>query len=158
MNPKGRFMDAVSRRTLLRSASVVAGAAAFGGLWARAAPPALGAGHAANPHRDVAADARMVWKRLPKNWQEGPFLANGYLGAQVSAGPTPKGLRVILSPPRVQDQRIQWEAGIGLSRLPIGYLTLPLAGAITAVDWALDLYHPELGGTLNPPHAPGPPP
>jgi alpha-L-fucosidase 2 len=58
MNSKGRFMDAVSRRTVLRSASVVAGAAAFGGLWSGAAPPALAA---ANPHRDVATDARMVW-------------------------------------------------------------------------------------------------
>ncbi|RSM37161.1 hypothetical protein DMA12_37630 [Amycolatopsis balhimycina DSM 5908] len=140
-------MDAVSRRTVLRSASVVAGAAAFGGLWARAAPPALAAG--GNPHRDVAADARMVWRRLPKNWQEGPFLANGYLGAQVYAGKTPETLKIMLSHTQVQDQRIQWEAGIGLSRLPIGFLTLTLAGAVTAVDWTLDLYNAELGGTIT---------
>ena len=119
-------MDAVSRRTVLRSASVLAGAAAFGGLWARAAPPALAAG--GNPHSDVAADARMVWRRLPKNWQEGPFLANGYLGVQVYAGKTPQVLKFMLSHTQVQDQRIQWEAGIGLSRLPIGFLTLTQIG------------------------------
>ncbi|MFJ9782273.1 glycosyl hydrolase family 95 catalytic domain-containing protein [Amycolatopsis sp. NPDC101161] len=140
-------MDAVSRRAVLRSASVAVGAAAFGGLWARAASPA--AASAGNPHRDVAADARMVWKRLPGNWQEGPFLANGYLGAQVYAGKTPDTLKVMLSHTQVQDQRIQWEAGIGLSRLPIGYLTLTFAGAITAVDWTLDLYNAELGGTIT---------
>src|SRR5689334_19060230 len=109
MNAKGRFMDAVSRRTVLRSASVVAAGGGFGGLWARAAPPALAV---ANPYREVAEDARMVWKRLPANWQEGPFLANGFLGAQVYAGKTPQVLKVMLSHTQVQDQRIQWEAGI----------------------------------------------
>ncbi|HET6708248.1 glycosyl hydrolase family 95 catalytic domain-containing protein [Amycolatopsis sp.] len=140
-------MDAVSRRTVLRAASVLTGAAAFGGLWSQAAPPALAAD--GNPHRDVADDARMIWRRLRKNWREGPFLANGYLGVQVYAGKTPETLKFMLSHTQVQDQRIQWEAGIGLSRLPIGSLALTLAGAITAVDWTLDLYNAELGGTIT---------
>ena len=147
-------MVGVSRRTVLRSVSVAAGAAAFGGLWAHGAPPglaaqALGHGGARNPHRDVAADARMRWQRLPKNWQEAPFLANGYLGVQVYAGESPQVLKFMLSHTQVQDQRIQWEAGIGLSRLPIGAVTLTFAGAVTGVDWTLDLYNAELGGTIT---------
>ncbi|MGW4401294.1 glycosyl hydrolase family 95 catalytic domain-containing protein [Amycolatopsis nivea] len=140
-------MVGVSRRTVLRSVSVAAGAAAFGGLWVQGAPPGLAAPR--SPHRDVAMDARMRWQRLPKNWQEAPFLANGYLGVQVYAGQTPQVLKFMLSHTQVQDQRVQWEAGIGLSRLPIGAITLAFAGAITGVDWTLDLYNAELGGTIT---------
>ena len=139
-------MADLSRRTVLQAAAVAAGTAAFGGLWAQAAEAAPACG---TVHRDVAYDARMLWKTLPKSWQDGPFLANGYLGAQVYAGKTPNVLKVMLSHTQVQDQRDYWEAGIGLSRLPIGYLTLTLAGAITAVDWTLDLYNAELGGTIT---------
>lgn len=86
---------------------------------------------------------------MPKNWQEGPFLANGFLGVQFYAGAQPNVLKVMLSHSQVQDQRGQWEAAIGYSRLPIGYLTLTFEGAITAVDWHLDLYNAELGGTIT---------
>ncbi|WP_370936357.1 hypothetical protein [Amycolatopsis sp. cg13] len=141
-------MVEVSRRTVLRSVSIAAGVAAFGGLWAQGAPPGSAA-QRSSPHRDVAMDARMRWQRLPKNWQEAPFLANGYLGVQAYAGATPQVLKFMLSHTQVQDQRNQWEAGIGLSRLPIGAITLTFAGAITGVDWTLDLYNAELGGTIT---------
>ncbi|OXM46328.1 glycosyl hydrolase family 95 catalytic domain-containing protein [Amycolatopsis alba] len=136
-------MSGLSRRSMLKAA---AGTAALGGLWARGVAPAEASG---DVHRRVADDARMVWKRMPKSWQEGPFLANGFLGVQLYAGAAPNVLKVMLSHSRVQDQRGQWEAGIGYSRLPIGYLTLTFAGAITAVDWHLDLYNAELGGTIT---------
>ncbi|WP_370948663.1 hypothetical protein AB5J62_14190 [Amycolatopsis sp. cg5] len=138
--------DGLSRRAVLRGASVAVGAAALGGLWGIGAPPAF-----AGPsrHRRVVDDARMVWKRLPTGWQDGPFLANGFLGVQVYKSPQAQTLKFMLSHTQVQDQRIQWEAGIGLSRLPIGYLTLTLAGAVTNVDWALDLWNAELGGTIT---------
>jgi hypothetical protein len=55
----------------------------------------------------------------------------------------------MLSHSEVQDQRAQWEAAIGLSRLPIGYLTLTLAGTVTAVDWRLDLWNAQLTGTVT---------
>ncbi|MFD9893038.1 glycoside hydrolase family 95-like protein [Amycolatopsis sp. NPDC059027] len=152
-------MVEVSRRALLRTASVAAGAAALGGLWARAAPPASASGGGDEAgvagqgrrdiHRDVASDANLRWARLPTGWQDAPFLANGYLGAQIYAGATPQTLKLMLSHTQVQDQRGQWEAGIGLSRLPVGYLTLTFAGAITAVDWTLDIYNAELSGTVT---------
>ncbi|RSN07866.1 hypothetical protein DMC63_34990 [Streptomyces sp. WAC 05977] len=136
-------MAELSRRSMLR---VAAGAAALGGLWAQGAPPAL-AGQ--DVHRRIVDDARMAWKRMPKNWQEGPFLANGFLGAQFYADARPNVLKVMLGHSQVQDQRGHWEAAIGYSRLPIGYLTLTFEGAITAVDWHLDLYNAELGGTIT---------
>ncbi|GAB3394764.1 hypothetical protein GCM10027360_88320 [Amycolatopsis echigonensis] len=97
-------MVGVSRRTVLRSVSIAAGAAAIGGLSAEGAPPGLASGRSA--YRDVAMDARMLWRRLPKNWQEAPFLANGYLGVQAYAGQAPQVLKFMLSHTQVQDQRI----------------------------------------------------
>ncbi len=91
----------------------------------------------------------MEWKQLPKNWGDSPFLANGLLGVQVYAGRTPNELKLMLSHSEVQDQREHWEAAVGLSRLPIGYLTLAFAGAITAVDWTLDLWNAELTGSVT---------
>ncbi|EME50524.1 glycosyl hydrolase family 95 catalytic domain-containing protein [Amycolatopsis decaplanina] len=136
-------MGGLSRRSMLKAA---AGTAALGGLWAQGVAPAQASG---DVHRRAVDDARMVWKRMPKGWQEGPFLANGFLGVQFYAGAQPNVLKVMLSHSQVQDQRGQWEAGIGYSRLPIGYLTLAFEGAITAVDWRLDLYNAELGGTIT---------
>ena len=103
------------------------------------------------PHERVVRDARMVWRRLPENWQSAPFLANGRLGVQVYQDETSAGraLKFMFSHTEVQDQRVQWEAGIGLSRLPIGYLTLTMAGAITGVAWELDLWNAELRGTIT---------
>jgi alpha-L-fucosidase 2 len=142
-------MAELSRRSMLKGASAAAGMAALGRLWAQGAPPAFAAGAARAVHRDIVDDAGMVWKRMPKNWQEGPFLANGFLGVQFYAGAQPNSLKVMISHSQVQDQRGQWEAAIGYSRLPIGYLNLTFAGAITAVDWRLDLYNAELKGTIT---------
>ncbi|HEX7303598.1 glycosyl hydrolase family 95 catalytic domain-containing protein [Lentzea sp.] len=68
---------------------------------------------------------------------------------QVYAGRTPDELKLMVSHSEVQDQRDRWEAAIGLSRLPIGYLTLKFAGAVTAVDWTLDLWNAELTGSVT---------
>ncbi|MET7622204.1 glycoside hydrolase family 95-like protein [Streptomyces sp. NPDC005408] len=140
----------------------VLGSAAGTALWLAASPTAWAApepisGTAAATRRRAPADpyeqtvraAAMVWRRLPASWQEGPFIANGRLGAQLYAGQTPGTLKVMLSHSEVQDQRGQWRGGIGYSRLPIGYFTLTLAGEITAVDWTLDLYDAELRGTVT---------
>jgi len=100
-------------------------------------------------HEEIVRDARMVWRRVPDSWQTGPFLGNGLLGVQVYRARQGNVLKFMLSHSEVQDQRVQWEAAIGLSRLPIGYLTLTLAGSITAVDWELDLWNAELSGTVT---------
>ncbi|MDJ1132953.1 hypothetical protein NMN56_013480 [Streptomyces iconiensis] len=91
----------------------------------------------------------MRWHRLPRGWQEAPFLGNGGLGCQVYAGESARTLKVMLSHTRVQDQRGQWRAGTGYSRLPVGYLTLTLEGEVSGVDWTLDLWQAELRGTVT---------
>ena len=167
------LMTDVSRRTFMRGASSLAAGAALGGITAATPATAAGAGGAVTAsdptawgsgltadctgvHEQIVRDARMVWRRPPTGWQTGPLLGNGFLGVQfylaTSAGSPPATgnvVKVMLSHSQVQDQRVQWEAGIGLSRLPIGYLTLTLAGTVTAVDWQLDLWNAELAGTIT---------
>jgi hypothetical protein len=135
-------MAEVTRRTLLRGAAAGTAAGLVG------IPAGAATAGCVDVHETVARDAHLVWRQPPKNWQTGPFLGNGFLGAQVyqSAGNV---LKVMLSHSQVQDQRVQWEAAIGLSRLPIGYLTLTLAGTVTAVDWQLDIWNAELTGTVT---------
>jgi len=165
-------MPDLSRRTFLRGTSTLAGAATLALTGGRAAwaagegavydgavnDGAVNDGAASAECRSVTErivrDARMLWQRPPDSWQTAPFLGNGLLGVQVYRSPAsqaPQGnvLKFMLSHGEVQDQRVQWEAGIGLARLPIGYLTLNLAGAITAVDWQLDLWNAELTGTVT---------
>ncbi|MFE9207363.1 glycoside hydrolase family 95-like protein [Micromonospora sp. NPDC007230] len=86
---------------------------------------------------------------MPDSWQNGPFLGNGFLGVQIYRGAQGNVLKFMLSHSYVQDQRDQWEGAVGLSRLPIGYLTLTLAGPVTDVDWRLDLWNAEVTGTVT---------
>ncbi|MYU52950.1 MULTISPECIES: glycosyl hydrolase family 95 catalytic domain-containing protein [Streptomyces] len=144
-------MTDLSRRAFTGAAvagTAGAWAAGSGATWA-----ATGRGTTAAPHPDpyesAVRAAAMTWRRLPDGWQQAPFLADGRLGCQIYAGPTPNTLKVMLSHTEVQDQRGQWRAGIGYSRLPIGYFTLTLAGTVTAVDWSLDLWDAELRGTVT---------
>jgi alpha-L-fucosidase 2 len=137
-------MADLSRRTFLGAATTAAWVAGSSVAWAEPGTELGG-----DLHHAVVRDANMVWKRIPTGWDDGPFLANGFLGAQVYRGPEPNVLRFMLSHSLVQDQRPQWEAAVGLSRLPIGYLTLTFPGAITAVDWTLDLWNAELTGTVT---------
>ncbi|MEU6013414.1 glycoside hydrolase family 95-like protein [Streptomyces sp. NPDC047515] len=116
--------------------------------WAASAPGPAGR-PGADVHETTVRDAAMTWRTLPTGWQQAPFLANGYLGAQLYAGKTANTLKLMLSHSQVQDQRGQWRGGIGFSRLPIGYFTLTLAGEITGVDWTLDPYDAELRGTVT---------
>ncbi|MEV2273185.1 glycosyl hydrolase family 95 catalytic domain-containing protein [Nonomuraea africana] len=137
--------------TLTRRTFVAGGAAGAAlvtasspAAWARAVPAGK------DVHDDLLADAAMVWKRLPSGWQNAPFLGNGRLAAHVyNKGGEGNVLRIMLNHSLVQDQRGQWEAAIGYSRLPIGYLTLTFAGTVTAVDWRLDLATAELTGTVT---------
>src|SRR4051812_28207398 len=125
-------MAELTRRTLLRAASGTAAGVALGGGWA-AGPPAWAGGTPAGGApagvaERIVRDAELVWRRPPTDWQTAPFLGNGRLGVQVYQAPGGTGLTFMLSHTEVQDQRAQWEAAIGLSRLPIGFLSLTLAG------------------------------
>ncbi|WP_323180761.1 glycosyl hydrolase family 95 catalytic domain-containing protein [Streptomyces atratus] len=144
-------MTAFSRRHFVGAAAAGTSALWLAGsrtAWAAAAPAPTGHPDA-DMYEKTVRDAAMTWRTLPTGWQQAPFLANGYLGAQLYAGKTANTLKLMLSHSQVQDQRGQWRGGIGFSRLPIGYFTLTLAGEITAVDWTLDLYDAELRGTVT---------
>lgn len=143
-------MTEFSRRHFVGTAA--AGTTALwlaGSRTAWAGPGSTSAGPYTDPYEQTVRDAAMIWRGIPTGWQEAPFLANGYLGAQLYAGRTANTLKLMLSHSQVQDQRGQWRGGIGFSRLPIGYFTLTLAGEITAVDWTLDPYDAELRGTVS---------
>lgn len=145
-------MAPIRRRAFLAGSSALAGAAALGGAWSVASSPvawASGGAPGGGVPEQLVRDARMEWRRLPDGWQTAPFLGNGYLSAHIYRGVQANELTVMLNHSVVQDQRNYWEAAIGLSRLPIGYLTLTLAGAITGIDWKLDPWDAELSGTVT---------
>jgi hypothetical protein len=91
----------------------------------------------------------MVWKRMPTVWYEGPYLGNGFLGSGIYAEPGANAVRFNVQHSQVQDHRPQFGSLFGLARLPIGYLTFTPVGAITAVDWRLDVWNAELRGTIT---------
>lgn len=112
--------------------------------WAQAVPDLE------DVHSGILREAAMVWRRLPSGWQQGPFLGNGFLAAHVyNKGGEGNGLRFMINHAHVQDQRGQWEAAIGYSRLGVGYFTLTFTGTITGVDWRLDLESAEQSGTVT---------
>jgi alpha-L-fucosidase 2 len=93
--------------------------------------------------------ADLHWRRLPKTWYEGPFLGNGFLGSGIYAEPGQNAIRFNVQHSQVQDHRPEFGSLFGLARLPIGYFTLEPVGAITAIDWRMDLWNAELTGTIT---------
>jgi hypothetical protein len=150
-------MDELNRRTVL--GGVVAGVTA-------AALPATSSDAASSPLSDAGrhehdwlddridwpaflGTADLVWRRMPSTWYEGPFLGNGFLGSGIYAEPGANAVRFNVQHSEVQDHRPEFGSLFGLARLPIGTLTLTPVGAITAVDWRLDLWNAELRGTIT---------
>jgi alpha-L-fucosidase 2 len=91
----------------------------------------------------------LIWGRVPKAWHEGPFLGDGLLGSMIYQEPGANAIRFTVQHAEVQDHRPEFGSGWGTCRLPVGHLTLDLAGAITAVDWRLDLWNAEFSGTVT---------
>ncbi|MBF8187516.1 twin-arginine translocation signal domain-containing protein [Nonomuraea sp. K274] len=91
----------------------------------------------------------LVWERIPRQWDEGPFLGNGLLASSIYVPQGQNGVRFDVQHSEVQDYRLDIDAKYGLCRLPIGYLTLQPKGTITGVDWRLDLWNAELTGTIT---------
>ncbi|WP_425387956.1 glycosyl hydrolase family 95 catalytic domain-containing protein [Amycolatopsis nigrescens] len=98
---------------------------------------------------DFLAMSDLRWRRLPKTWYEGPFLGNGFLGSGIYAEPGANAVRFNVQHSQVQDHRPEFGSLFGLARLPIGYFTLEPVGAITGIDWRLDLWNAELSGTIT---------
>jgi len=110
------------------------------------------AGHWLDDQIDWAgflAGADLIWQRMPATWYEGPFLGNGFLGSGVYAEPGANAVRFNVQHSEVQDHRPEYGSLFGLARLPIGYLTLRPVGAITGIEWRLDLWNAELRGTIT---------
>ena len=142
-------MSHLSRRTFIVGAGASAGAFAVSSRTAWAQGPAR-SGNGDDVHGRILADASMKWRRLPTSWQSAPFFGNGFLAAHLYSKPGEGNvLRIMLNHAHVQDQRGQWEAAIGYSRLGVGYFTLTFAGTVTDVDWSLDLATAELSGTVT---------
>src|SRR4051794_6874679 len=158
-------MDEVSRRTVLGGAlagvtaaalpvtPAVAGPAPDGPVPDGAAPD--GAGHGGGWIADridwasFLGGSDLVWQHMPTTWYEGPFLGDGFLGSGIYAEPGANAVRFNVQHSEVQDHRPEFGSLFGLARLPIGHLTLQPVGAITAVDWRLDLWNAELTGTIT---------
>jgi hypothetical protein len=157
-------MTEVSRRAVLGG---VAGGAIAGSLVgtvpAMATPESIDHGHD-DGHGDdhghgwiddnvdypkFLASADLIWKRMPAAWYEGPFLGNGFLGSGIYAEPNANAVRFNIQHSQVQDHRPEFGSLFGLARIPIGYLTLEPVGAITAIDWRLDIWNAELTGTIT---------
>jgi hypothetical protein len=130
-----------------------------GGALAGALPPTTALAAPARPDRGwideqvdwprFLAAADLVWQRMPKTWYEGPFLGNGFLGSGSYAEPGANAVRFTVQHSQVQDHRPEFGSLFGLARLPIGYLTLEPVGAITGIDWRLDVWNAELTGTVT---------
>ncbi|MEV4315726.1 glycoside hydrolase family 95-like protein [Actinocrispum sp. NPDC049592] len=91
----------------------------------------------------------LVWKRLPSDWWQGPFLGDGLLGSMVYQEPGKNQIRFTTQHSEVQDYRPQFGSAWGVCRLPVGHLTLEPSGTISKVDWRLDLWNAELTGTVT---------
>ena len=88
------------------------------------------------------ARSDLTWSGLPRRWEEGAFLGNGNLGANIF----------------VQDGALAWEVNradvyhtgsSGAQRYPMGRVTLQTAGKITGGETRLDLWNAEARGDLR---------
>ncbi|GLZ35081.1 hypothetical protein Lesp02_72680 [Lentzea sp. NBRC 105346] len=137
----------VSRRSFVVGSTVAAVAAT-------AVRPAVAAEQAPEARAGLdwaafLAEQDLIWKKLPTEWQQGPFLGDGRLGSIVRKEPDRNAIRFSVQHAEVQDHRPQFGSGWGVCRLPVGHLTLEPVGTITGVDWRLSLWDAELRGTVT---------
>jgi alpha-L-fucosidase 2 len=105
--------------------------------------------HGENGWKEFLSAADLVWQQMPRTWYDGPYLGNGFLGSGIYAEPNANAVRFNVQHSQVQDHRPEFGSLFGLARLPIGYFTLEPVGAITAIDWRLDIWNAELVGTIT---------
>ncbi|GAA3436161.1 glycosyl hydrolase family 95 catalytic domain-containing protein [Kutzneria kofuensis] len=139
-------MVELSRRSLLAAGGALLAAPAVG---AGAAEASADTNDKGLNWRSFLGGSDLVWKRLPKNWYDGPFLGNGFLGSGIYAEPGANAIRFNVQHSEVQDHRPEFGSLYGLARLPIGWFTLEPTGTVTAVDWRLSIYDAELAGTIT---------
>ncbi|MFD8495191.1 Tat pathway signal sequence domain protein [Amycolatopsis sp. NPDC059657] len=88
-----------------------------------------------------------VWQRVPRTWYEGPFLGNGFVGAQVYR--ELNAVKFTVDHSECQDHRPANGNEWGVARLPIGKVLLSPVGMITGADLRLDLWNAELTGRVT---------
>ena len=92
----------------------------------------------------------MIWKSMPIDWTEGPFLGNGWLGTMIyQNGEAKNQLRIDVQHTGVYDNEPFGGAQYGRARLPIGFFTVQSKGQITGCDLRLDLWNAEFRGSIT---------
>lgn len=93
----------------------------------------------------------LVWDRMPKAWDEGPFLGNGMMGAMLYYDENAGAIRIDLGRSDVQDHRTPLRStGYDRARLPIGHFLLRTDGRITGrTAMRLKLHDAMLTGTVQ---------
>jgi alpha-L-fucosidase 2 len=105
----------------------------------------------------------MRWDKVPKIWENAPYLGNGMLGlilfqeGKNQKNPTATDEKNVLSlhlgrgdyfdnrPP----ENGKYNTWIYRGRLPIGYFRIKSKGDVTGVDWRLDIWNAKLVGTVQ---------
>lgn len=114
----------IARRTALKLCVSAAALGALGTPLAAEAAPAI-------DWPKFLARHDMVWTRLPKAWDEGPFLGNGMMGAQLYFDEAAGALRLDVQRSDFQDYRaLPDQTGIRTPRLPIGHFLLRTKGKL----------------------------
>ncbi|MFB8199902.1 glycosyl hydrolase family 95 catalytic domain-containing protein [Kitasatospora purpeofusca] len=99
--------------------------------------------------RDFLGILDPVWRTVPGDFYDGPFLGNGGLAASVRRPQGETRLRFVLGDSRVRDHQDTGGPLWGGTRLPVGHLTLRTLGEVTGVDLRLSLLDAELAGTVT---------
>jgi alpha-L-fucosidase 2 len=82
----------------------------------------------------------MLWKKMPTKWNEGAFLGNGLLGANVFATDDGHGIRW-----RIGRTDVVYQG----NRIPIGEMVLKTVGKVTGAELQLSLWNAELTGNIH---------
>src|SRR5262245_9194480 len=85
--------NGISRRGVIGSAAAVGAGGWLAGSGTAWAGP-QGPGRAGSLPERMARAAAPRWRRMPGDWKDGPFLANGLLGVQVYGGATANSVKV----------------------------------------------------------------
>lgn len=135
----------IARRSALK---LCVSAAALGAL---PAPVAAQAATAPIDWAKFLARHDMVWTRLPKAWDEGPFLGNGMTGAQLYYDEAAGALRLDVQRSDFQDYRLAPDqTGIRNPRLPIGHFLLRTKGKLSEdVAMRLVLHDAQLAASVT---------
>ncbi|MEI6323775.1 MAG: glycoside hydrolase family 95-like protein [bacterium] len=89
-----------------------------------------------------------VWKRMPMDYFEGPFVGNGLLGTVIfKDDQQPNTLRYEIGRVDVYDHRTKGGQAVG--RLPIGQLLLTPIGEIQKINLRTDLWNAEIRGEIT---------